>query len=72
MQRTPHRCPHCEQPLHLHADMWGLYYLCADCGWTAEDDEHLKLNTGSVQRVSKHVLTVGESHRAWESRRLTR
>jgi len=52
--------------------MWGPYYLCADCGWTAEDDEHLKLNTDSAQRVSKHVLTVGESHRAWESRRLTR
>jgi hypothetical protein len=19
--------------------MWGFYYLCADCGWTAEDDD---------------------------------
>jgi len=41
MQRTPHRCPHCSQPLDLSRDMWGPYYLCADCGWTAEDDDQV-------------------------------
>lgn len=39
MQRTSHRCPHCRQPLRIASDMWGLYYLCEDCGWTAEDDD---------------------------------
>jgi len=41
MQRTSHRCPQCSQLLALSSDMWGLYYLCATCGWTCEDDEHL-------------------------------
>ncbi len=41
MQRTPHACPHCRQPIWLHSDMWGPYYLCEDCGWTAEDDEQV-------------------------------
>ncbi len=41
MQRTPHRCPHCQQPLWIASDMWGPYYLCEDCGWTAEDDADL-------------------------------
>jgi len=39
MQRTPHRCPHCQRQLLITSDMWGLYYLCEDCGWTAEDDD---------------------------------
>ena len=43
MQRTPQRCPHCREPLWLHNDMWGPYYLCDDCGWTAEDDDQLAL-----------------------------
>jgi hypothetical protein len=21
--------------------MWGLYYLCAACGWTCEDDDRI-------------------------------
>lgn len=41
MQRTPHRCPQCPQPVWIHADMWGSYYVCDDCGWTGEDDEAL-------------------------------
>ena len=41
LQRTAHRCPHCEQPVLISGDMWGSYYLCEDCGWTAEDDDDL-------------------------------
>jgi len=41
MQRTPHRCPKCAEPVLLHADMWGPYYVCDDCGWTCEDDASL-------------------------------
>ena len=52
----------------MHNDMWGLYYLCEDCGWTAEDDEHLGLAGKARAQVPYHVLTVGEATRAWESR----
>jgi hypothetical protein len=69
VQRTSHRCPHCYQPLRRHSDMWGPYYLCEDCGWTAEDDEHLSLAGIARSRVPHHVLTVGEASQAWESRR---
>lgn len=41
MQATPHRCPGCNQPIWISNDMWGPYYLCQDCGWTAEDDDDL-------------------------------
>ena len=42
MQRTLHRCPCCSDPLWIHSDMWGPYYVCDGCGWTAEDDDSLK------------------------------
>jgi ribosomal protein L37AE/L43A len=41
MQRTPHRCPQCAQAVWIHADMWGRYYVCDECGWTGEDDAAL-------------------------------
>lgn len=41
MKRTSSRCPGCRSVLVLCCDMWGLYYLCEDCGWTAEDDDLL-------------------------------
>jgi hypothetical protein len=41
MQRIPHRCPRCGQPLGISWDMWGKYYLCGGCGFTAEDDDEL-------------------------------
>ncbi len=43
MLRSPHRCPCCSQPLGINCDMWGDFYVCADCGFTAEDDDELKV-----------------------------
>ena len=68
MQRTSHRCPKCDQLLCIHGDMWGRYYLCEDCGWTAEDDEHLDARAAKRSMVPHHVLTVSEAARAWERR----
>ncbi len=55
MQRTPHRCPHCEQPLLISNDMWGPYYLCEDCGWTAEDDSELVVKPAPLN-IPPHLL----------------
>jgi len=44
MQRLSHRCPRCDQPLEISCDMWGKYYLCGGCGFTAEDDDELHAN----------------------------
>jgi predicted RNA-binding Zn-ribbon protein involved in translation (DUF1610 family) len=41
LEQTPHRCPGCKRPICITCDMWGEYYLCEDCGWTAEDDDEL-------------------------------
>ena len=41
MQRLTHRCPRCDQPLGISWDMWGKYYLCGGCGFTAEDDDEV-------------------------------
>ena len=55
MQQTPHVCPHCRQPLWLHRDMWGLYYLCDDCGWTAEDDDIVVSGSASARNIATLV-----------------
>ncbi len=41
MQLLAYCCPRCDQPLGISWDMWGKYYLCAGCGFTAEDDDEL-------------------------------
>jgi len=45
MLRPPHRCPRCSQPLEINRDMWGDFYVCSDCGFTAEDDDELKVGS---------------------------
>ena len=41
LQLVSFRCPGCSELLTLSSDMWGLYYLCATCGFTAEDDDQV-------------------------------
>jgi len=48
MDHTSHRCPGCQQPIWLHNDLWGAYYICEDCGWTCEDDEQLTVSATSA------------------------
>ncbi len=58
MQRTPHHCPCCNQPIGISSDMWGQYYLCQDCGFTAEDDDELKSPVDAAKLPSSLLLTA--------------
>lgn len=44
MQRTPNSCPGCSHHLAISWDMWGQFYACQECGFTAEDDDELAPN----------------------------
>ena len=48
MQRCDYRCPCCDQPLGISCDMWGRYYICGGCGFTAEDDDELNGKGGKA------------------------
>jgi len=58
MQRTPQRCPCCSQPLGISWDMWGQYYVCQGCGFTAEDDDALR-PAGKCQEVPPFMVAPG-------------
>ncbi len=42
MTYTNEICPTCHAWLVISWDMWGEYYLCNQCGFTAEDDDDLQ------------------------------
>lgn len=44
MQHANGGCPRCDQPLGISWDMWGKYYVCGGCGFTAEDDDQLTVH----------------------------
>ena len=63
MQRLSHRCPRCDQPLGISCDMWGKYYLCGGCGFTAEDDDELHANGVKAHPPLMPELTQIEAFR---------
>lgn len=67
MQRLPHRCPHCDQPLVISWDMWGKYYLCGGCGFTAEDDDELDGKAEAPTPPPASQLTQIEAYRLWQA-----
>ena len=69
MQRTPQRCPCCSQPLGISWDMWGQYYVCSGCGFTAEDDDELKPRAESkaIPAPPPLLTTVARSYRLWQA-----
>lgn len=41
-QRSPPQaCPSCKGGLSVSSDMWGHFYSCEECGFTAEDDDEI-------------------------------
>lgn len=68
MQATPHRCPGCNQPLWISNDMWGPYYLCHDCGWTAEDDDDVLAESEPHGLLLDAMNETGEdAERQWST-----
>ncbi len=68
MQRTLHRCPRCSQPLGMSWDMWGQYYVCQGCGFTAEDDEELKPQAAQAPAPPPQFLTIlAHPHGLWQA-----
>ncbi len=71
MQRTPHHCPCCSQPLGMSWDMWGQYYLCHGCGFTAEDDDELKprVELATSRQAPALLTSLAQSYRVWGATR---
>ncbi len=63
MQRLTDRCPRCDQPLGISWDMWGRYYLCGGCGFTAEDDDDLNGKAKEPMLPPAAELTQIEAYR---------
>ena len=70
MQRLAHRCPRCDQPLGISCDMWGKYYLCGGCGFTAEDDDELAAGGAGLMSTPGPELTEMEAY--WPRQAATR
>ena len=67
MQHVSHRCPRCNQPLGISWDMWGKYYLCGGCGFTAEDDDELNGKSREPMPQPTPDLIQDEAHRLWQA-----
>ena len=67
MQRLTHRCPRCDQPLGISWDMWGKYYLCGGCGFTAEDDDELNGKGHEAMLPVASEVIQDEAHRLWQA-----
>lgn len=61
MQRRSHPCPGCSQPLGISWDMWGQFYVCPECGFTAEDDDELSPQFQREAAESKQAFATPES-----------
>ncbi len=67
MQRLAHRCPRCDRPLGISCDMWGKYYLCGGCGFTAEDDDELTGKGVAPVSPPGPELAEIEAYRLWQA-----
>jgi hypothetical protein len=67
MQRIVHRCPRCDHPLGISWDMWGKYYLCGGCGFTAEDDDELNGKSREAIPPPTPELIQDEAYRSWQT-----
>lgn len=65
MVHSSANCPRCSAALEISSDMWGRFYACQGCGFTAEDDETLRVEWFGSSAVTDDDLP-------WELRRRVR
>jgi len=41
LRHSSNLCPNCRRALFVSCDMWGEFFVCDGCGFTAEDDDEL-------------------------------
>ena len=66
VQQLPDSCPRCDQPLGISWDMWGKYYLCGGCGFTAEDDDELNGKSKKPPPGLFHLIPPAP-YRPWQA-----
>jgi len=47
--------------------MWGKYYLCGGCGFTAEDDDELNGKGHEAMLRPASELLQKEAYRSWQA-----
>ena len=49
--------------------MWGQYYVCPGCGFTAEDDDELtpRLEVATSRQAPALLTSLAQSYRVWEA-----
>jgi hypothetical protein len=47
--------------------MWGKYYLCGGCGFTAEDDDELNGKGHEARLPPASELIQDEVYRSWQT-----
>ncbi|HZP25464.1 MAG TPA: hypothetical protein VFB90_00265 [Dehalococcoidia bacterium] len=58
-QRSPPQsCPSCQGILSISSDMWGHYYFCEDCGFTAEDDDEIAITRAQGPQLAGEEKTI--------------
>ena len=53
--------------LGISWDMWGKYYLCGGCGFTAEDDDDLNGKSRHAMLPPTSGLLQKEAQRLWQA-----
>ena len=65
MELTQQPCPHCSCPLVISWDMWGPFYVCPECGFSAEDDDELSQDFSGARLRGRLRPDIGEASQPW-------
>ncbi len=70
MQPSPRACPGCNGQLFISSDMWGHFYACEGCGFTAEDDDDIALPGRSSGAIVVRQMKIKQLSQTTERREI--